>query len=198
MLLATPLTAETLTLAALGDSLTHGYGVFPGQGFVPQLEAWLRAQGADVVVQNAGVSGDTTAGGLARTDWTLGADVDAMIVNLGGNDMLRGIDPAQVRANLDGILKKADAAGVAVMLVAVQSPRNYGPDYKADFDAVYPDLAAEHGALLYDGFFASVMEGDGIVADLIQPDGIHPNEKGVARIVEAMGPQVLELLDRVE
>ena len=135
--------AETVTLAALGDSLTQGYGLPQEDGFVPQLEAWLRAQGADVVVINAGVSGDTTAGGLARVDWTLTPEVDAMIVALGGNDFLRGIDPANSRANLRGILEVAQARDVAVLLVGLEASGNYGADFKRDFDSMYGDLAAE-------------------------------------------------------
>ena len=117
MLLASP-AAATTTLVAFGDSLTAGLGLAPEDGFVPQLQAWLTAQGQDVKVVNAGVSGDTTAGGLARLDWTLTPDVQAMIVTFGGNDLLRGIDPSVSRANLDGILKGAAAHGVKVLLVA--------------------------------------------------------------------------------
>lgn len=189
--------AEPVTIAALGDSLTQGYGVAPGRGFVPQLQAWLRAQGADVVVQNAGVSGDTTRGGLARIDWTLGEDVDAMIVNLGGNDVLRGIDPGEVRGNLDAILARGAEAGVTLMLVGLRAPRNYGPDYKAEFDAIYPELAEKYGAIYVANFFDPLAgDGAGINPDLMQRDGIHPNAQGVAAIVAAMGPAVMELVAR--
>lgn len=183
---------------ALGDSLTQGYGLPQGDGFVPQLQAWLTAQGREVTVVNAGVSGDTTAGGASRVDWTLTDDVDAMIVNLGGNDLLRGIDPAEVRANLDTILAAAGARGVPVLLVAMQAPGNWGPDYKATFDAIYPDLAAQHGAALYDGFMAALVDpATGMPApDVMQDDGIHPSAAGVARVVAAMGPAVLATLDR--
>ncbi len=200
LLLSKPVVAETITIAALGDSLTQGYGLPEAEGFVPQLQAWLQEQGADVTVVNAGVSGDTTAGGLARVGWTLGPDVDAMIVTLGGNDMLRGIDPAVSRGNLDGILTAAGQAGVAVLLVGMQAPGNYGPDYKAEFDAIYPDLAAIHGAALFPTFFEGLMTGDIDAARsaFMQPDGIHPNADGVARIVAALGPAVLDLLGRVE
>lgn len=193
---ATPAAAETVTIAALGDSLTQGYGLPEADGLVPQLQAWLRDQGADAVVINAGVSGDTTAGGLARVGWTLTPEVDAMIVALGGNDVLRGIDPGASRANLDGILTAADAAGVRVLLVGLTAPGNYGPDYKAAFDAMYPDLAAEHGAALYPNFFAGLMGEDVAAAraSFMQADGIHPNAQGVARIVAALGPAVLDLI----
>lgn len=185
------------TLVALGDSLTQGYGLPPEDGFVPQLQAWLTGHGADVEVVNAGVSGDTTAGGAARLDWTLTPDVDAMIVTLGGNDMLRGIDPATSRANLTAIMEGAKSHDIPVLLIGMQAPGNYGPDYKAQFDAIYPDLAREYGAMLADSFFAPLMQGNADPAALgqyMQPDGIHPNKQGVARIVEGLGPQVLELL----
>ena len=129
--------AEPLTLVAFGDSLTQGYGLPPDQGLVPQLQAWLRAQGADVTVINAGVSGDTTAGGASRIDWTLTPEVDAMILTLGGNDMLRGIDPAEARRNLDTILTATEARDLPVLVVPMLAPGNYGPDYKRDFDAMY-------------------------------------------------------------
>jgi len=193
--------AETVTVAALGDSLTQGYGLLPEEGFVPQLEGWLREAGLDVVVQNAGVSGDTTAGGLARVGWTLTPEVDAMIVSLGGNDLLRGIDPAESAANLRGILEAAEAAGIAVMLVGMEAPSNYGPEYKAAFDGMYPALAEEFGAALYPSFFAGLLaEGDmeAARARFMQADGIHPNAEGVARIVADMGPAVRDLVARVE
>ena len=190
--------AEPLTLLAFGDSLTQGYGLPPEQGFVPQLQAWLRAKGADVTVVNAGVSGDTTAGGAARIDWSLTPEVDAMILTLGGNDLLRGIDPAVAERNLDAILTATDAQGVPVLLVALEALGNFGPDYKRDFDAIYPDLAARHGAQLADNFFAALLAPGTSQATLttwMQPDGIHPNADGVARIVAALGPRVLTLLN---
>ncbi len=195
-----PAVAEPLTIAALGDSLTQGYGLPQEQGFVPRLEAWLTARGHEVVLVNAGVSGDTTAGGLARVAWTLTPEVDAMIVALGGNDMLRGIDPAHSRANLRGILQAAQEAGVEVLLVGLQAPGNYGPDYKEAFDTMYPDLAGEFGALHAQSFFAGLaVEGDpAAAARHMQPDGIHPNAEGVALIIEALGPQVEALLDQIE
>lgn len=121
--------AETVTVAALGDSLTQGYGLPQADGFVPQLQTWLADQGADVNVINAGVSGDTTAGGLSRVGWTLTPEVDAMIVALGGNDYLRGLDPAISRANLDGILAAGQQAGVEMLLVGLTVGGNYGQDY---------------------------------------------------------------------
>ncbi|MEX0365031.1 MAG: arylesterase [Ruegeria sp.] len=191
-------TAEPVVIAALGDSLTQGYGLIEQEGFVPQMRGWLAENGAEVRLINAGVSGDTTAGGAARVGWTLTPDVQGMIVALGGNDLLRGIDPAVSRANLDQILTAADTAGVAVLLVGMQAPGNYGPDYKETFDAMYPELAQAHGALYAESFFAGLdVDGDPQAArGLMQSDGIHPNAEGVARIVAALGPHVLELVDR--
>lgn len=197
---ATATRAEPLEVVALGDSLTQGYGLVPEEGFVPQMQAWLSAQGAEVRLVNAGVSGDTTAGGVSRLDWSLGPDVDALIVNLGGNDMLRGLDPKVSRANFEKILQAAAVKDLPVLLVGLTGPANFGPDYKAAFDAMYPELAAQYGAVLMPNYFASIApEGtqSGQLATYMQDDGIHPNGDGVARIVADMGPKVLELLEKV-
>jgi acyl-CoA thioesterase-1 len=180
----------------LGDSLTAGYGLAPEQGFVPRLQAWLEARGADVVVQNAGVSGDTTAGGLSRVDWALTPETDAVIVELGGNDFLRGVDPAVSRANLRAILEEVQARGLPVLLVGIDASGQFGPDYEAAFDGMYVDLAREFGTLLEPDFFAALREGGDLSAAMeqfMQPDGIHPSAQGVDRIVERIGPRVLEL-----
>ena len=191
--------AETVTITALGDSLTQGFGVFPGKGFVPQMQAWLTAQGADVDLQNAGVSGDTTRGGLARLDWVLGPEVDALIVNLGGNDVLRGLDPAHVKANLAAILQRAADDGLPVLLVGLRAPKNYGAAYKTAFDTIYPDLAEQFGTLHIGNYFEPLGMADGRVnPDLMQADGIHPNAKGVTELVAAMGPVVLQLIARID
>ena len=198
-LAATAAAAEAITVAALGDSLTQGYGLPAEEGLVPQLQAWLDARAADAEVLNAGVSGDTSAGGAARVDWTLTDEVDAMIVALGGNDVLRGIDPAVTRGNIASILEATDARGIEVLLVGLEAPGNYGPNYKAAFDAIWPELAATHGALLADSFFAALEAGgtrQEALAAYMQPDGIHPNAAGVERIVEALGPRVLKLVER--
>lgn len=190
--------AEPLELVALGDSLTQGYGLPEGDGLVPQLQAWLTAQGADVRVVNAGVSGDTTAGGLSRVGWSLTPETDALMVILGGNDLLRGIPPAEVRANLDGILTEARGRGLPVLLVPMQATMNYGADYKTAFDALYAELAAKHGAQLGQPYFAALGEANpAAMAQYMQPDGIHPSKDGVARIVTVLGPQVLTLLATV-
>ncbi|MFK7765002.1 MAG: arylesterase [Roseobacter sp.] len=193
--------ADDVIIAALGDSLTQGYGLVQEQGFVPQLQTWLDENGVGARLINAGVSGDTTAGGLSRVEWTLTPEVDALIVSLGGNDVLRGLDPAVSRANLDGILKVAQAAEVEVLLVGLDAPGNYGPAYKASFDAIFPELASQYGVLLADNFFAGLGEaGNDLAAARIymQPDGIHPNAEGVAKIVSALGPKVALLAQRAD
>lgn len=195
----TILTAEPVIIAAMGDSLTHGYGLPPEQGFVPQLQRWLVAQGSDATLINAGVSGDTTAGGLSRVAWTLTPEVDAVIVSLGANDFLRAIDPAATRANLEGILQAAKAAEVEILLVGMRAPGNFGPDYKNAFDQIYPDLARTYGTLFLESFFAGLGEGTPAeFADLLQGDGLHPNAAGVAKIVEGFGPSVLELIEQAQ
>lgn len=188
--------AEPVTIAALGDSLTQGYGLPPEDGFVPQLQRWLDASDTEVVLINAGVSGDTTAGGLSRIAWTLTPEVDALIVALGGNDLLRGIEPAIARANLDGILAEATSRGLPVLLVGMDAPSNYGADYEAAFEAMYPDLAAKHDALHHENFLgalAALEDRETAVERYMQPDRIHPNAAGVALIVEDLGPRVKDL-----
>lgn len=188
---------EPLRLAALGDSLTQGYGLPADQGLVPQLQDWLRGAGHDVIVINAGVSGDTTAGGLSRLDWTLADKPDAMIVALGGNDLLRGIDPATSRANLDAILTRLKAEGVPAMLVGLSAPGNYGPDFQQQFAAMFPDLARDHGAALYPDLLSPITQryaaGESY-RELMQDDGLHPSAAGVKAIVAALGPAVGEWL----
>lgn len=193
--------AEPIRLVALGDSLTQGYGLSPEEGLVPQLQAWLDARGHDVIVINAGVSGDTTAGGLARLDWTLGDRPDAMIVALGGNDLLRGIDPAASRANLAAILSRLGAEGVPALLAGLAAPGNYGPEFRDAFAAMYPELAQAHGALLLPDLLGPITErhlAGAAILDLMQGDRIHPNAQGVALVVEALGPAVEELLTQTE
>ncbi len=196
----TPVMADEVVIGAFGDSLTHGYGLSQQDGFVPQLEGWLQARGHDVRVINYGVSGDTTAGGLARIDWTLTDDLDAMIVALGGNDLLRGIDPAVSRANLDGILQAT--SDMPVLLVGLRAFNNFGAEYQAAYDAMYPDLAEEFGTLLYPDFLDAIsgmdaQGGEGFLPRYIQNDGLHPNAAGVAQIVAAVGPAVEALIARV-
>lgn len=196
LLLVSPAWAGPVTVLALGDSLTQGYGLVQDQGFVPQMQKWLEDQGIEARLVNGGVSGDTTAGGAARVEWSLTPEVEAMIVTLGGNDLLRGLDPAVSRGNIEKILKVAEAKDIEVLLVGMPAPGNYGAGYKADFDAIYPELSEAYGTLYAGNFFAGL--GEGTPADLqayFQPDGIHPNAEGVSRIVEALGPRVIELIN---
>ena len=193
--------AKPVDLLAFGDSLTQGYGLVDGEGFVPQLQAWLRERGHDVTIVNGGVSGDTTSGGLSRVDWSLTPEIDAMIVTLGGNDVLRGLPPELTRSNLDGILEAAEARGVEVLLVGLVAPGNYGPDFAASFDAIYPDLSEKHHTLFYPDFFAALKaEGTSpeAMARFMQGDGLHPSAEGVTRIVDGIGPLVEELLQRAD
>lgn len=199
-LLALPAAAAPQKLIAFGDSLTQGHGLAPDQGFTAQLQDWLRAHGHDVTVENAGVSGDTSAGGASRIAWTLAGGGDAIIVELGGNDMLRGIDPATTKANLNTILKAVAAKGLPVMLIGIPAPPNYGAGYQSAFDAIYPTLAARYHATLVPDFFAPLL-GTGetraqAMEAFMQPDGIHPNATGVKRIVASLGPKVVALLAR--
>lgn len=187
-------TPPQLTLAVLGDSLTAGYGLPENAAFPAQLEQALKAKGWTVRVLNAGVSGDTTAGGLARLDWMLGDKPDAVIVELGANDALRGLDPRGVDANLDAILERLKQEGLPVLLAGMGAPRNYGPDYVAAFDPLYPRLAKKHGVLLYPFF----LEGVATNPALNQQDGLHPTAEGVAAIVTRILPLVEDLLKQAQ
>ncbi|MBQ4825215.1 MULTISPECIES: arylesterase [unclassified Leisingera] len=194
--------AEPLRITALGDSLVQGYGLPQDQGLVPQLEHWLNENGAEVVLQNAGVSGDTTAGGAERAEWTLSDNPDGLIVLLGGNDLLRGLAPAAARTNLALILQEAETLGIETLLIGMKAPGNYGPDYKTAFDAIYPDLAAEFDAVLHPDAFAGIAAeagGDPAAAQAyLQDDGIHPNARGVALNVAAIGPAALQLVTAIQ
>ena len=184
--------AQPVTILALGDSLTAGLGLEASEAFPARLEAALKAKGLDVRIVNGGVSGDTAAAGLARLDWVLTDDVDGLIVELGANDALRGLDPAQTETALDGILAKAAARKLPVLVAGMRAPPNLGPDYVAGFDAIYPRLAEKYGAMLYPFFL------DGVAAQpsLNQADGIHPNGKGVDIIVGRIMPSVEGLIRR--
>ncbi|MEZ5773350.1 MAG: arylesterase [Hyphomicrobiaceae bacterium] len=184
--------AASLTIVVLGDSLTAGYGLAPGESFPDQLGRALKARGADVEIVNAGVSGDTASDGLARLDWALPDDASAVIVELGGNDMLRGLDPEGTRRALDAILTELGRRGLPVILAGMEASRNLGQAYVEAFGTIFPDLAEKHGALLYPFFL------DGVALDpaLNQPDGLHPNARGVAVIVERMLPTVEKLIAR--
>jgi acyl-CoA thioesterase I len=182
--------AAPVKLMAFGDSLTAGYGLRPEEAYPVKLQTALKAKGYDVTVINAGVSGDTTAGGLARLDWALADHPDYALVELGANDMLRGLDPAAAKANLEKILAGLAAAKVKVLLMGMKSSSNWGPDYQQQFDRIYPDLAAEHHLPLYPFFL------DGVALDpkLNQPDMLHPLGPGVDVIVARTLPAVMALL----
>ncbi|MEX6507351.1 arylesterase [Jiella sp. M17.18] len=185
---------DALQIVAFGDSLTQGYGVGPGEAFPEQLQAALRKDGYDVTVANAGVSGDTTTGGLARLDWSVPASADLVILELGANDALRGVSPDIVRKNLDQMLAKLTGRGQAVILAGMLAPPNMGADYAKAFDAIYPELADKYHVAFYPFFL------DGVAAqkDLDQADGMHPNKAGVAVIVKRMLPLVEKTLDEIK
>lgn len=184
--------ASTVTILALGDSLTAGYGLQPNDAFPVKLEAALRADGHEVTVVNAGVSGDTAADGYARLDWALSDDIDAVIVELGANDALRGLPPLQAEQAIDGILTRLGQKNLPVLLAGMQAPPNMGPEYQAAFDGMYQKLAEKHGTLFYPFFL------DGVAADLSlnQADGMHPNPAGVDMIVSRIRPVVEQLIRR--
>lgn len=186
------LAQDAKVIVALGDSLTAGFGLPAEDGFTTRLEAALRAAGVDARVVNAGVSGDTSAGGRSRLDWVLADAPDLVIVELGGNDALRGLDPAMTYANLDDILARMRARGIDVLLAGMLAPPNLGRDYGDAFSAIFPRLAAKHGVALYPFF----LDGVAAVSDLNQPDGIHPNAEGVEVIVDAIIPHVVRALVR--
>ena len=186
--------ASGLRILALGDSLTAGFGLAPEEAFPARLERALRAEGRDVTLINAGVSGDTTAGGKARLDWAMAAKPNLAIVELGANDGLRGLDPRLTHANLDAILKRLKSAGIPVLLTGMLAPPNYGKAFEAEFKAVFTRLAAEHDVVFYPFFL------DGVAGDsrLCLPDGLHPNARGVEVMVERILPSVRTLLQRAK
>ncbi|WJS05272.1 arylesterase [Roseibium aggregatum] len=179
-----------LKLVVLGDSLSAGYQLSAGEGFADQLQKALDAKGQSVEVVNAGVSGDTSSGGLSRLDWSVGPDTSAVIVELGANDALRGISPELTRKNIDEIVRRLTERGVAVLVAGMLAPRNLGPEYAEAFDPIYSDVAKTHDALFYPFF----LEGAALNPDLNLSDGMHPNAKGVEVIVENILPKVEELL----
>ncbi len=184
--------ATPVKIVALGDSLTAGLGLPAKDGFVPRLQAALAAAGVAVALVNAGVSGDTAADGLARLDWSVPAGTDAVILELGANDMLRGLKPEVTRAALDAILRRLTARHIAVLLCGMRAAPNLGAAYGQQFARIYPELAAKYGVPLYPFFL------DGVATDLklTQPDGMHPNAAGVGVIVERILPAVKELIAR--
>jgi len=192
LLLGAPSAADEPRIVVLGDSLTAGFGLPPEDAFPARLEAALRSEGQRWQVIDAGVSGDTSAGGLARLDWVLADEPEIIIVELGANDGLRGLPTDQMEANLDAILAKIGEAGAATLLAGMRAPANFGPDYAAAFHAVYERLAARHGVAFYPFF----LEGVAMEPALNQSDGIHPNAAGVAEIVRRIVPHVVALIAR--
>lgn len=188
--------AETgmIKIVAFGDSLVAGYGLPVGQAFTARLQAALRARGHAVEIVNAGNSGDTVDDGLARLDWSIPADADAVIVEFGANDALRGLDPAATRTGLDELVGRLAARSVPVLVAGMVAPRNLGPRYTAAFDPIFAQVAKKHGALFYPFF----LDGVATTARLNQPDGIHPNAAGVAVIVERILPSVESLIAQVK
>tara|TARA_B100000676_G_scaffold167851_1_gene164896 strand:+ start:27533 stop:28252 length:720 start_codon:yes stop_codon:yes gene_type:complete len=180
----------TKKILVLGDSLTAGYGLPADEAFPAKLEAKLREMGYDIKVLNGGVSGDTSAGGRARLSWALSDRPDYAIIELGANDGLRGLDPNAMRDNIDDIIRRLRAAGIGVLLTGMRAPPNIGPAYEKVFNAVFPQLAKKHDVLLYPFF----LEGVAAVQALNQRDGIHPNKRGVAVIVDCIMPFVVRLL----
>jgi len=185
-----PAAAGMPQVVVFGDSLTAGHGLPADAAFPSRLEARLKAEGVGLHVVNAGVSGDTTAGGLARLDWTLADKPDIVILELGANDALRGIDPKLVRANLDAMIGRIQAKGAKVLLMGMRAPPNWGEDYQHEFERIYPELAQAHGVTLYPFF----LEGVAMDPKLNQPDGLHPNEKGVAALVDRIAPFLARLI----
>jgi len=179
-------------ILALGTSLTQGYGLPPGTEFTAVLQEKLKSAGVDAAIVNAGVSGDTSAGGLSRLDWSLADNPKAAIVELGSNDALRGLPPAQTEKNLAAILSRLKAAHVAVLLCGMRAPRNLGPEYAAQFDAIYPRLAKQYGVL----FYPFILDGVALDPKFNQADGIHPNPAGVQVIARRILPDVLQLVRR--
>jgi acyl-CoA thioesterase-1 len=196
LLLSAPAVAQQERFVlAFGDSLTAGYRLKPAESFAAQLESVMRINGFPMWVHNAGVSGDTTAAGRARLDWTLRGlkrKPDLVILQLGGNDMLRGLSPAQTRANLDAMLAEFGKRGIPVILAGMRAPPNMGRDYQRQFDAIYPALAKKHGARLYPFFLEGIITN----RSLLLPDGIHPNAAGTRIMARRVGPLVRDMLFR--
>lgn len=182
-----------IRIVALGDSLSAGFGLAVKDAFPAKLEQALKAKGLNVAIEDAGVSGDTASGGLARVDWSVPDGTEAVILEFGANDALRGIDPNITRAALDNILQRLQTRGIAVLLCGMRAPRNLGPDYTRAFDSIFPDLAAKYDAVYYSFF----LEGAALDQKLTLNDRVHPNAAGVAVIVSGILPKAQELVARV-
>lgn len=188
-----PAAAESYRIVGFGDSLMAGYQLDAGQSFPEKLEASLKARGHDVVIANAGVSGDTTSGGLSRLDWSVPEGTDLVILELGANDMLRGVAPEVAEENLAAMIERLQERGIAVILAGMFAAPSLGADYVERFDAIYPRLAQTYGLPLYPFF----LDGVATQADLLLEDGLHPNEEGVARMVEGFLPMAEKVLEDI-
>ncbi|NZD51447.1 arylesterase [Rhizobium leguminosarum] len=193
LILATAANARTINLVGFGDSLMAGYQLPPGDGFPEKLQAALKAKGLDVTIANAGVSGDTTTGGLARIDWSVPDGTDGVILELGANDALRGIPPEESAKNLDQMITRLKERGIAVLLAGIIAPPNMGADYAARFNPIYQKLSEKHGLPLY-AFF---LDGVALEAGLKLEDGMHPNARGVDVMVEKMEPAVTNFVETI-
>lgn len=180
-------------IVAFGDSLTAGYQLPASGAFPVRLEQALKAKGIAVTIVNAGVSGDTASGGLARVAWSVPEDADAVILELGANDMLRGVDPKITRSALDTIIRTLKSRGIEVLFAGMRAPPNLGPEYRRAFDSIFPDLASSHGVLFYPFF----LDGVATNAKFNLRDGVHPNQEGIDIIVDRILPKVEELISRV-
>ena len=185
--------ADQVVLVTYGDSLSAGYGLSEQDAFPAQLEKTLRARGHNVRIVNASVSGDTTAAGLARFDWSFPDGAQGVILELGANDALRGLPPEKTRSNLDQLITRIKAKGAEPLLAGMLAPRNLDAKFTQAFDSIYPDLAEKHGILLYPFFLYDVAGKK----KLNLPDGLHPNPAGVKKIVEQIVPRVEDLLSRI-
>ncbi|NZD64777.1 arylesterase [Rhizobium sp. WYCCWR 11290] len=193
LIFATAANARTINLVGFGDSLMAGYQLPPGDGFPEKLQAALKAKGLDVTIANAGVSGDTTTGGLARIDWSVPDGTDGVILELGANDALRGIPPEESEKNLDQMITRLKERGIAVLLAGIIAPPNMGADYAARFNPIYQKLSEKHGLPLY-AFF---LDGVALEAGLKLDDGMHPNARGVDVMVEKMEPAVTNFVETI-
>lgn len=187
---AMPVRAETINIVGFGDSLMAGYELPPSDAFPVQLEEALREKGHDVAIANAGVSGDTSTGGLARLDWSVPDGTHAVLLELGANDALRGISPQETRRNLDEMITRLKDRGIAVLLIGILSPPNMGDSYAEEFNRIYPELSARHDVPLYPFF----LDGVALQPELDIGDGMHPNAKGVSVMVTRFLPFAEDLI----
>ena len=193
ILFVTPALSETKTILVIGDSLTAGYGLAKTDSFPAQMERSLSKLGRDLRIINSGVSGDTSAGGRARLAWALAEKPDAVILELGANDGLRGLDPSKTEANLGAMIREIAKRKIPILLTGMRAPPNLGPEYEAEFNGLYRRLARRHKILLYPFF----LEGIAAIPSLNQADAIHPNAEGVAEIVNRIRPMILKLIDEM-